>query len=287
MKRALLSLVGALSLIVIPLSAAEISYSDPAGDSGPAPDITTVSVSNTEDGTTTFKIGIGNYASSFPQFPTALMVWVNVSLDLDKSAATGVMGAEAQISLDGRGTLELTRWNGTDLAEVAQPQLTSSFANGLITFTIARRELMDTKGFAFSVRSFYIPGPPGGVVSTDSAPNRGLPDLTYDLVLPAPLVVKPIIGKPMATPAAPVAGKRFTVSFPVTSSVDGKPLTTGTAECKTTVAGKTVPHTHTFSSGTLKATVKVPKAAQGKQLKIAVKVIADSAATKVFTFKVK
>ena len=103
---------------------------------------------------------------------------------------------------------------------------------------------------------------------------------------PPPPPVKPMIGKPAAR-TAPVAGKKFTVSFPIKSSVDGKPLTTGTAECKTTVAGKTVRHTHTFKGGILKATVKIPKAAKGKKLKIAVKVTADKTATKVFTFKVR
>lgn len=290
MKRALVFLVAALALMVVPLGAAEMSYSDPAGDSAVAPDITTVSLSNTEDGTTTFKIGVGNYSSSFPQFPTALLVAVTVWLDLDKNAATGDDGDEAMIILDSLGTTSLDRWNGTELVEVPQPQLSSSFANGVITFTVSRSELMDTKGFGFSVMSMYLPGPPGGLISVDFAPNVGLPAWTYDLVLPAPPPppppVKPLIGKPVTT-AAPVAGKRFAVSFPVTRSDDGQPLRTGTAECKTTVAGKTVPHTHTFKGGTLKATVAVPKAAKGKQLKIAVKVTADTAATKVFTFKVR
>ncbi len=96
-----------------------------------------------------------------------------------------------------------------------------------------------------------------------------------------------MIGKPKATPAAPVAGKKFTVRFPVTSSVDKKPLKIGTAECKTTVAGKTVRHKHTFRGGVLKATVKIPKAAKGKKLRIAVQVTADKTTRKVFTFKVK
>lgn len=90
------------------------------------------------------------------------------------------------------------------------------------------------------------------------------------------------------SPAAPVAGKRFTVSFPITRSDDGAPLTSATIGCTTKVAGKVVPHTHTFANGTIRATLVVPKAAKGKQLKVVVKVTAENqAATKVFTFKVK
>lgn len=267
------------------------SYTDPAGDSGPAPDITTVSVSNTEDGTTTFKIGIGNYTSSFPQFPTALMSWVTVHLDLDKNAATGDLGSEAQILLDEHATVTFERWNGTELAEVSQPQLTASFANGTVTFTIARSELLDTKGFAFSVFSAFVPGS-GGIVSWDTAPD-GLPDWTYDLVLPAPpaptpSAYKPVIGAPVTTPKIALAGKRFTVAFPVTRSDTSEPLMTGKMVCDPSVAGKVITHAESFKGGTAKLSFTVPKTAKGKLVKVKVTIKAGSgAATKVATFKVK
>jgi len=121
----------------------------------------------------------------------------------------------------------------------------------------------------------------------DEAPNVGF--WTYVLTKPAPpVVVKPVIGKPVAAPTAPVAGKRFTVTLAITRSDDGAPLTSATIGCTTKVAGKVVPHKHTFANGTIKATLLVPKAAKGRQLKIAVKVTAEGqAATKVFTFKVR
>src|SRR5512144_2636279 len=57
---------------------------------------------------------------------------------------------------------------------------------------------------------------------------------------------KPVIGKPKAVPAQPVAGKPFTVSFRVTRSDTGKPLTRGTMICDPSVAGKVIAHAESF-----------------------------------------
>jgi len=286
MRRALIALVAALALAVVPLGSAETSYSDPAGDSGRAPDITTVAVSNTTDGTVTFKVSVGNY-TVLPTFPPAL-VSIGLFLDLDKNPNTGDLGDEGYAHFDSSGAVDFERWNGSDMVDVPETSMSSSFSSGVLTFTVARSELLNTTGFSFELFTINIDLTVPGVVPVDRAPNTGMPSWSYDLVLPPPPVaVKPVIGKPVVL-AAPIAGKLFTITFPVVRSDDGTPLTTATVGCTTTVAGKTIPHTHTFKSGTVKTTLVVPKAAKGKQLKIAVKVTAGSqAATKVVTFKVK
>jgi hypothetical protein len=273
MRRALLLLVAAIALLVVPLGAADTSYTDPAGDAGLGPDITSVAVSNSDTGLITFNVTTGPVPDSL------LTAW----LDTDLNPMTGSDGLERviMIGLSPSGVV-LTAVGDPATQELEFGLIPATFTGGVVTFSFQKEALNINEAFSFWLGTVNVADETG---FADEAPDVGF--WTYMLTKPAPPpAVKPLIGKPIARTAA-VAGKKFTVSFPVTSSVDGKPLTTGIAECKTTVAGKTVRHTHTFKGGTLKATVKIPKAAKGKKLKIAVKVTADSAATKVFTFKVR
>ena len=50
---------------------------------------------------------------------------------------------------------------------------------------------------------------------------------------------------------APPAGKRFTVSFRVTRSDTGKPLTLGKMICDPSIAGKAIAHAESFRPGSL------------------------------------
>ena len=277
MKRALTVLVAALALMVVPLGAAETSYTDPAGDSGLAPDITTVSVSNSDTGLVTMRVSV-------PLGPDGVLA---AAMDTDLNPATGANGVERLVMLlaDPSGSLFIAVGDPVSGELEFATGIAATSTGGIVTLSFQKELLGVDEAFAFALLSI------GGSSdeseeSVEWAPDSGF--WTYVLTKPAPPPppVRPLIGKPVSS-TAPMAGRRFTVSIAVTSSVDGQPLTTGTAACKTTVAGKTVPHTHTFKGGTLKATVKVPKAAKGKQLKIAVKVTADTAATKVFTFKIK
>jgi hypothetical protein len=278
MKRTLTVLVAALALVLVPLGAAETSYIDPAGDSGSAPDITAVSVSNETPDSFFSPIVIRLTA------PMTTGSRAGVFMDTDLDPSTGLEGIDRILVLNVIGgdffVPVWLNWNGDDFVESA-------------TTIVSRMELTPTtlavgfpkgpieKGFSFFVLTLG-PGddPPPG----DEAPDAGM--WTYVLSVPQ-TIVKPIIGAPVTT-AGPIAGKRFVVSFAVTRSDDGKPMTSATVGCKTTVAGKTVRHTHTFANGKIKAVVTMPNAAKGKQLKVALKVTADGqAAAKVVTFKIR
>lgn len=278
MKRALLFLVAALALMVVPLGAAETSYSDPGGDAGIGPDITSVAVSNSDTGLVTFKVTTGPVPDSI------LAAW----LDTDLNPTTGSYGVErvVMVALNAGGAIATFVGDPVTGQMVPGIAITATSTTGVVTISFQKESLNVGEAFSFWLSTINMAD---DTKFADEAPNTGF--WTYILTKPAPPPppppVKPVIGKPVAMPAAPIAGKKFTISVPVTRSDDGAPLTTGTVACKTTVASKTVPHTHTFKSGTVKAVVAVPKAAKGKQLKIAVKVTADTAATKVFTFKVR
>jgi hypothetical protein len=80
--------------------------------------------------------------------------------------------------------------------------------------------------------------------------------------------VKPVIGKPVITPARAEAGKKLTVVFKVTRSDTGKALTVGRMICDPSVGGKVIPHTESFRGGFARLSLVVPAAAQGKLLTV-------------------
>jgi hypothetical protein len=99
---------------------------------------------------------------------------------------------------------------------------------------------------------------------------------------------KPVIGKPVAVPAEPVAGKLFTVTFRVTRSDTGAPLARGTMICAPSVAGRTIPHTESFKRGTARLSLVVPASAAGKALKVKVTIKSGrQSATTVASFRVR
>jgi hypothetical protein len=103
-----------------------------------------------------------------------------------------------------------------------------------------------------------------------------------------PVIVKPVIGRPTAQPAQPRAGKRFTLSFRVTWSDDGSPVTNGSVLSRASVAAQGVRHQYSYSPGQLKLSLNVPRAARGKQLKITATVRADNkVGTRTLTYRVR
>jgi hypothetical protein len=105
---------------------------------------------------------------------------------------------------------------------------------------------------------------------------------------PAPAAVEaPVINTPLTLPALPKAGKMFTVSFPITSSLTGQKLTIGTMICDPQVKGRIIRHDEHFTNG--KATLRflIPATAKGKLLKVHLTmVLGNQSITRVTTFVV-
>lgn len=60
---------------------------------------------------------------------------------------------------------------------------------------------------------------------------------------------KPMVAKPVAIPAQPVAGRPFAVSFKVTRSDTGTPFLRGRMTGNPSIAGRVVQHTESFKGG--------------------------------------
>lgn len=99
---------------------------------------------------------------------------------------------------------------------------------------------------------------------------------------------KLVIGKPVTVPVQPLAGMRLNVSFKVTRSDTGAPVTRGTMICDPSVAGQAIRHAESFKGGTARLSFVVPATAAGKLLKVKVTIKAGTqSATKVATFRVQ
>lgn len=101
-------------------------------------------------------------------------------------------------------------------------------------------------------------------------------------------LARPVISEPTATPAQPLAGKRFVVSFKVTRSDNGKPVTKGQMICHPYVAKKVIRHSESFRRGTARLGFVVPANAAGKVLNVKVTIRAQGrSATRIARFRVQ
>jgi Domain of unknown function DUF11 len=90
--------------------------------------------------------------------------------------------------------------------------------------------------------------------------------------LTPPSAVRPLLGKPVVTPAKPVAGNRFTFVLPVARSDNGAPLLRGSMVCTPSVAGTVLRHSESFTSGTARLSFVLPRSARGRVLHVGVKI---------------
>ena len=120
----------------------------------------------------------------------------------------------------------------------------------------------------------------GNALAHDVAPDVGA--WLYDINGPSKTLIaflRPTFGKPVFVPAKPTAGKRLTVSLPVTVSALGKPaapLTTGKIVGSASIGGKAVPHATSLKGGVAKVSLLVPASARGKTVNVSVTVTPPS-----------
>lgn len=224
---------GALSSPAAP-AANSTTYQDSQGENPAAPDITTLTVSNTDAGVISFRVAIPNR----PTFTQDMLLLLFV--DSDANPQTGdpeELGADYVIELFG-GEAALFRWDGTNFTRRAgDPPATSLIFGymGGVTVTISAAELGNTKRFGFSfvaVSGIAIDPTTSDLDFTnavaDIAPavNSGL--YQYEVrITPPTLVVRSL--KP--TPARPTAGRSFTLRLTAVRSDTNAAVQNGRVTC--------------------------------------------------------
>lgn len=272
----MLGILVAAMLLVVGAAPAD-TWSDPAGDAQGGPDVTAVTVTNDAAGVISMSISV--------PLPTAQALFVVMDTNLNGSwedpadRAIAIVGVLPPLVLSW-----VEDWPGND---IAVPSLKASATATTVDLSFAKTEVGIDQGFGFWLGTLANPDQEGW---SDEAPNQGvyMYTLTVPPPPPPPAVVKPLIGAPLATPAAPVAGKKFSVVFPVTRSDDGQPLTAGTMACDPSISGKALGHSESFKNGKATLSFAVPKAMKGKQLKVKVTITYEGkSATKIKTYKIR
>jgi hypothetical protein len=136
----------------------------------------------------------------------------------------------------------------------------------------------------------YAPvGDPQPLPVTGAVVTPPVSTAAHELAAPlaTSVALEAVIARPIAVPKAPVAGKPFTVSFAVTRSDIGGPLTLGTIVLTPTINGVVVKHGEQFQKGIASLSLTVPKTARGKTLKVSLSVkVEGSTTTRAATFHV-
>jgi hypothetical protein len=227
---------GALSAPAAPqgIAANTMTYTDSSGENAAAPDITTITVSNTDAGVIQFRVAIPNRAQFTPDMLLLLFV------DSDANPQTGdptELGSDYVIEVFG-GEAALFRWDGTNFTRRAgDPPATSlifGYQNG-VTITISAAELGNTKNFGFSfIAVSGITVDPttqdldftNAVADIAPAANSGL--YAYEVkITPPTLVVRSL----RPTPRNPMAGRSFTLRLVAARSDTNAVVQNGRVTC--------------------------------------------------------
>jgi hypothetical protein len=275
------ALVSALALVAIPSALAESTYTDPAGDSGAAPDVTQVTVSDAV-GRVAFRVA----SQLVPDSEAAIRIDSNSDGTNDWMLVVGVES-------DGSKYYGVHKWTGAAYAFQQRADGQAISVPGGFEISIPQAAFGLSGSFAFDVEvTLYAAD---AVVARDWAPDGTLP-WTYTLTKPAPPVapvsvaapavktVTAVVGAPVATPARPVAGRPLTLTFAVTRSDTGGSLASGRALATATVGGIAVPARVVLSGGKARVTLTPPKRAKGTRLSVRLDVtIGGSTTTRRYT----
>jgi len=274
------------------LRAGSATFTDTSNDANGAADITSVAVSNDASGIVDISltaVGVSTIAgASGPD--------IEVLFDSDRNSLTGDLGMDICLEYwrdaDNSGW-DAYSWNGSAWAELPDSTTLGFARNGdTLTWALSKTEIQTQGSFDLvAVSTIHDAG--GQITAADRAPDLGA--WQYTLTAPptttpppttttpppalAKTPVKPVIGAPTMSPAHVTAGERVTVSFPVTRSDDGAPLTTGTLVCDPSVSGKVITHAEQFKQGTARLQFTIPKSARGKTLKVHVTIKLGSQST--------
>jgi hypothetical protein len=266
MKKALLLVASAaLTLLAAQVAGAAASYTDPAGDSGTAPDITAVTAANDAAGALTFTVRTNQPALAADAF-------VALSFDTDQNSQTGASGVEFVFLLTSGGW-GLLRWDGSNLVAAGAPSANGSYANGVATFKVNKTDLGGVEKFTFWADTAQFDAN-RNIIAEDTSPDG---TDAYEYTFTKPLTLR--ASKVTTTPAKPAAGKAFIVGTRVTRGDNGAALASGVVKCTVRVGTAPLRAAGRVSNGVALCSMKLPKTAKGKLVKVTLKVTFQGVST--------
>jgi hypothetical protein len=270
------------------------SYQDSTGENAAAPDITTLTASNTDAGMLSFKINVPNR----PTFGQDMLI--ELFVDSDNNTSTGdsdplTAGADYAIEIFG-GDASLFRWDGTGFTRRAgDPPATSlifSYQGG-VTVNISSAELGNTRALKFGVLVFSgiaIDPVTSDLDFTnavaDIAPAAGAGLYSYQVkITPPTLVVKGL----RPTPKSPKAGQPFTLRLVAARSDTGAAVQNGRVTCIGRVGNARLKaQVQRVQGGAAVCTWNIPPTAKGKSFRGSVAVVFEGLrASQTFAGKVR
>jgi hypothetical protein len=201
------------------------TFTDPAGDSGPIPDITLVTLANDDAGLLTFTIAIGNRTE------LAEGEFIQMFLDTDADNATGdgngmdygvQIGGAAGPGILARWTGAGTGFGGSGYTTIERSRTFTASWSGGPRFTVSQAEIGEPARMHFFVRAARQGGQ-----DLDDAPDG---DDLWEYVLDIPLLFERFT----LNPDLPRAGRTLHASLEVRTNTD-KPLP---VRCQAKLAGK-------------------------------------------------
>jgi hypothetical protein len=270
------------------------TYQDSSGENPAAPDITTLTVSNTDAGMLSFRVNVPNR----PSFAQDMLVVLFV--DADNNAATGDTdplgpGVDYVVEIFG-GEAALFRWDGTNFTRRAgDPPATSLIFTyqGGITINISAAELGNTRALKFSVIVFsgIVVDPTTGDLdftnaSGDIAPAAGAGLYQYEVTITPPtLVVRSL----RPTPRNPTAGRSFTLRLVAARSDTGAVVQNGRVTCVGRVGNARLrAQVQRVQGGAATCTWNLAPGAKGKTFRGSVTVVFEGLrASQAFSRKVR
>ena len=262
------------ALILVP-GAASGNYTDPAGDSGAAGDITSVTVvGDKAGGQLVFRISGTNLATS----ETNLLF---LDIDSDANPLTGDLtdnGSDYWFGMDD-STYGFEHWDGSRWVDSPDLTVRINGNTSAITISVNRTELGNTADFNFAASTFNLSDR-----TSDQGPNDGA--YNYSLDVNGPQINSVDV---KTTPSVgPRAGKRLVVvptglKLPPDGRAIATPVLPESYSCTAKLGANQL-----AGSGTGGCSIAVPKKkARGKRLTVQLTVIYQGA-TKVvpLTFKV-
>ena len=265
------TLLTVIGLVAAAPAGATGKYTDPSGDSGSAPDVTSVTVSSDKtSGQIMLQIS-GTNLSSSQNDPTFL------DIDSDANPLTGDIldgGADYSFGVDSTG-YGFWHWNGSDWVDTAYSTVRISGGSSGLMISVNKSEIGNPTDFNFSVTSIDMANK-----KFDSAPDDG--NYNYSLNDSGPSITAITL---QTTPAAgPKAGKKFVVAptgltLPLSGGLVTETPKPDSYSCTATLKGRTL-----AGVGTGGCTFNVAKKkTRGKTMKVVVTVNYEGA-SKAFTY---